>query len=470
MSSDPRPPIASLEDLRQQLQQLRALHVAGALDEAGFNSARIRLEQRIVEAVMAQPDPCTDLHTEPLADIGPEVAQVVDRTPVTAVDAQPAASTSATAVMELRPTGRAPGRPGGAAEHAPRASRRMAWGLGAAATAIGLFGYAWTGSPALAWQAMSTPAAHATAADRPAAAAATQGQAHELSAAQITAMATRLEERLQQQPDDADGWAMLARTLAVSGEHGKAVAAFEKAGRLRADDAMLLADHADALAMTQQRRLSGEPLRLVQRALALDPDNLKALSLAGSEAFARQDYAQAIGFWEQMQRKGPADHALVTQVGAGLAEARRLATGAAAAPATASTATTSAATAVPAGAVKAVGDAMIEGVVTLAEPLRARAGPDDTVFVYARAAQGSRMPLAILRSRVRELPLTFRLDDSLAMSPAARLSGAQQVVVEARVSASGGATPQPGDLLGRSDTVAVGARGLRIEIAQVQPQ
>ena len=95
--------------------------------------------------------------------------------------------------------------------------------------------------------------------------------------------------------------------------------------------------------------------------------------------------------------------------------------------------------------------------------------PDATLFVYARAAQGPRVPLAILRRTARELPLDFVLDDSMSMAPGATLSGAREVVVEARVSASGGATPVSGDLAGASATVAPGATGLRITIDRVVP-
>jgi cytochrome c-type biogenesis protein CcmH len=104
-------------------------------------------------------------------------------------------------------------------------------------------------------------------------------------------------------------------------------------------------------------------------------------------------------------------------------------------------------------------------MVSLAPALRATAAPDDTVFIFARAAEGSRMPLALLRKQVKDLPLEFKLDDSLAMSPATRLSTAQRVIVGARISKSGQAMPQPGDLEGLTAPVAVGATGLKIEIA-----
>jgi cytochrome c-type biogenesis protein CcmH len=109
----------------------------------------------------------------------------------------------------------------------------------------------------------------------------------------------------------------------------------------------------------------------------------------------------------------------------------------------------------------------VAGRIELAPALAARAAPDDTVFIFARPAEGARMPLAILKKKVRDLPLDFRLDDSLAMSPAARLSGATRVVVGARVSKSGQAMPQPGDLEGHSAAIAPGQQGLKIVIGEV---
>jgi cytochrome c-type biogenesis protein CcmH len=269
---------------------------------------------------------------------------------------------------------------------------------------------------------------------------------HALGADQMAAMTERLAARLAQQPDDAH---------AVGGQHAKAVAAFRKAVALRADDAVLLADFADALAMTQQRRLAGEPLQLVQRALKLDPGNLKALSLAGTEAFDRKDYAAAVRLWEQLQARGGPDSVFVQQVQGGIAEARQLA---GMPPA--------AATAVPAASAPpaATGAARVSGTVVLAPALAASARPDDTLFVFARPPEGSRMPLAILRKQVKDLPLSFTLDDSLAMSPAARLSAHERVVVGARISKDGQAAPQPGDLQGQSAVVALGTTGVKVEI------
>jgi cytochrome c-type biogenesis protein CcmH len=109
----------------------------------------------------------------------------------------------------------------------------------------------------------------------------------------------------------------------------------------------------------------------------------------------------------------------------------------------------------------------LKGTVRLAPELKAQASPDDTVFVFARAAQGPPMPLAVKRATVRELPLAFALDDSMAMAPNLQISGFPRVVVTARVSKSGSATPQPGDLQGASVPVANDAANVTIVIDSV---
>ena len=389
---DPREDDA-LAALRQQIRQLDQLQADGALGEAEHRAARTQLEQRLVAQVMATPAPAA----------------------------------------------------------APR--KALPWRAMAALAAL-LAVVA--GGGAWLLRGPDLPSLADAPRDGAAADAASPASApHALGADQIAAMTERLAARLAQQPDDADGWAMLARSHAVGGQHAKAVAAFRKAVALRADDAVLLADFADALAMTQQRRLAGEPLQLVQRALKLDPGNLKALSLAGTEAFDRKDYAAAVRLWEQLQARGGPDSVFVQQVQGGIAEARQLA---GMPPA--------AATAVPAASAPpaATGAARVSGTVVLAPALAASARPDDTLFVFARPPEGSRMPLAILRKQVKDLPLSFTLDDSLAMSPAARLSAHERVVVGARISKDGQAAPQPGDLQGQSAVVALGTTGVKVEI------
>jgi len=283
--------------------------------------------------------------------------------------------------------------------------------------------------------------------------------------AQVVAMVEQLAERMKQNPNDADGWAMLARSYSVMERNDEALAAYQKAIALRKDDPGLLVDYADALAVKNQHSLQGEPMALVQRALAINPDHIKGLALAGTDAFVRKDFAKAVKYWERIEQIGAPESVLVQRVVASLQEARKLAglppsastAQALAAPPTApSQASQPAAPGAPA--------ASISGTVSLSPALRAQVSPEDTVFIFAKAAVNGRMPLAAERKQVKDLPYTFTLDDSKAMSPAALLSGAGQIIVSARVSKSGNPMAQPGDLSGQSGPVTLGAHNIRLEI------
>ncbi|CAB3800571.1 hypothetical protein LMG28614_05217 [Paraburkholderia ultramafica] len=280
---------------------------------------------------------------------------------------------------------------------------------------------------------------------------------------QVSAMIDPLIEHLKTQPEDADGWQLLARTYAALGRHAQAVEAFRQAERLRPDDSVLLTDFAVSVGMVNHRSLGDESWKLIERALKLDPQNPKALALAGTIAFDRRDYQGAVQYWERLAQIEPADSPFAGQIQGDIAQARQLA----GIPAAPDLATGNGATSMPPAASAAVLSAtraQVSGTVTLAPSLKGRVALEDTVFVIARAVDGPRMPLAVLRKHVRDLPLQFTLDDSLAMSPNARLSGASSVIVGARISRSGDALPQIGDLQGVAQAVAVGASGLRVEI------
>jgi len=272
---------------------------------------------------------------------------------------------------------------------------------------------------------------------------------HGLSPDQFEGLVARLAERLKQNPEDAEGWMMLGRSYAVLGRFRDASDAYAKAAARQPQDAQLLADYADALAMAQGRKLEGEPEKLIARALAADPANVKANMLAGTVAFNRGDFTKATAHWELILGQIPPESELAQQVRGAIADARGQAGGSVAPPA-------------PKAQAGSAG--RVRGTVKLAPTLAAKAKPDDTVFIFARAAQGPRMPLAIVRKQVRDLPYEFTLDDSMAMSPAMKLSGQKQVVIGARVSKSGNATPQPGDLEGSTKPVAVGAERLSVVI------
>ena len=306
--------------------------------------------------------------------------------------------------------------------------------------------------------------------------AATNAAEHEMTPEQIAEIAAKLAAKLDKEPGNAEGWIILARTYYAMNRHAEAARAFERAVALVPDNAELLADYADALGAAQGGTLAGKPMELVQRALKIDPSQWKALALAGTVAFDRKDYAQAVAYWERMKATVPPESSIAKSIDSSIAEAREL--GGLKAPAVVASAPPSGAKqASPPDAAKAPapaapvrsGPATVAGTVTLAPELAAKAAPTDTVFIFARPAQGAKMPLAILKRQVKDLPVSFTLDDTMAMAANMALSNFSEVVVGARISKSGQAMPQSGDLEGLSPPVKVGAAGVAVTIANTVP-
>ncbi len=281
---------------------------------------------------------------------------------------------------------------------------------------------------------------------------------HSVTAEQIERMVEKLAQRLQAEPGDVTGWRMLGRSYAALDRFSEASAAFAQAVKLQPKDAALLADYADMLAMAQGRILAGEPRRIIARALVADPDHPKALALAGSAAFEAGEYGAAVRHWEGFARTLPPDSELLPSVATSIAEARGLAGGVAAQPGK-----TAKKPAAPTGSA----EISIRGTVRLSAALAAKAAPDDVIFVFARALEGPRAPLAVRRFRVKDLPATFVLDESAAMAPNLTLAQFKTVVVGARVAKSGGPAAQPGDLEGLRQPVPVGASGVEVVIDTV---
>lgn len=318
----------------------------------------------------------------------------------------------------------------------PARRTALAIGLGLPLASVAL--YLLVGSPQLAApQAAAVPAA--------------PGERHALSRPQLEQMAATLAERLQAQPVDAEGWRMLGRSYTVLGRYRDGAGALRRASELAPDDPDLLADLADLTGMAQGKRLAGEPARLVQKALDLDPRHSKALALAGSVAFEARDWAAARGYWERLVAVLPADSPLARSIQGSIAEATQLESG------------------TPAPAPAAAAPAVITGEITLDPALASRLQPGDTLFVFARAAEGPRMPLAVLKRPAGAAPFSFRLDDTMAMAGGPKLSDASRVVVGVRLSRSGNATPQSGDLVGSSAPLDPRSQGVRIVVDQVQP-
>ena len=275
-----------------------------------------------------------------------------------------------------------------------------------------------------------------------------------------------LARDLKDNPENPNGWYMLARSYIEMKRYEEGAKAYEELVKLVPDEAQLWANYADVYAMAHGRTLqSPEVAKMLDQALALDPNNITALALTGSAGMERGDYVMAITNWQKLygflqpgsqeaQRfKGSIQRArdlLAAQPG-GKQKLAQLPFEKAPQQAAANPA------------------AAITGRVALSKALAGKASPNDTVFILARAAQGPKMPLAVFRKQVKDLPVEFSLDDSMAMRPEMKLSGFDQVVVVARVSKSGTPMSQSGDLEGLTSAIKPGTKGLNILIDKVVP-
>jgi len=261
---------------------------------------------------------------------------------------------------------------------------------------------------------------------------------------QVETMLPKLEQRLQAQPNDPTGWDMLGKSYMALERYSEAVKAYAKLAELQPREAQVFADYADAQAMAQGQTLTGKPSELIAQALKLDPTNGKALYLAGFAAQEAGKPKDAIAHWEKLIAQLPPDSEGAAVLRQNLAELKQQ----------------------MGGQVSAQAGASVSGQVRLAATLQGKSAPQDTLFVFARAVEGPKMPLAMLRVQVKDLPVNFMLDDNMAMSPQMKLSNFPEVVIVARISKSGAAVPQPGDLEGVSAPVKLGAKNVAVEISR----
>ncbi len=260
--------------------------------------------------------------------------------------------------------------------------------------------------------------------------------------------------QLRRKPDHSELWFVLARAHYERGQFAEAAAAYEKLNALEPHSPTLLIDWADVLAQTQGQRMQGKPEALIDQALAIEPGNGKALAMSGAAAFERGDYARAVTQWEKL-RPLVADTELAPQIEQSIARARqagRLPTPTQPTPITQPTQTAQ--------------SGAVSGRVVLSKALADAVNPTDVVFVLARPASGPRMPLAVQRLQVKDLPAKFHLDDKLALTSEHKLSASTEVEVSARISKSGNATAQPGDLESAPQTVKVGNQNIELVIDQ----
>ena len=386
---------------REQLAELERDRQQGVLSEQEYVNSRDELSRRLLEDAQAE------------SGTEPGRATAVQSAPVSAA---PSA----------------------------RSRRWLAIGLAFYLPLAGLGLYGWLGQPlALDPVALS------------------QGEPdHAVDPAKLTDMVAKLEQRLRDEPQQVEGWIMLGRVQRARERFEESAQAYARALSLSANDDVAI-ERAEVLARARGS-FEGEPWQIILGVLKADPDHESARLLAGSAAYSEGRYALALTHWKRVQGRLAADSPDKPELEEAIEQAQsRLAAqsgGGLAGPA--NSPTSRGATGTPAPAVSA----RISGRVAIAPGLAAKVSPADTVFIYATPVQGSRMPLAIVRTTVGQLPFNFVLDESSAMSPQATLAGQSQVTLRARISSTGDAMPKPGDLGVVMTPVSVGATSVVLKI------
>ncbi len=295
--------------------------------------------------------------------------------------------------------------------------------------------------------------------------------------AKIVEMVDTLARKMEQNPSDPKGWMLLARSQAALGRLPEALKAYEKAVALKGDDVQLLSDYADVAAMSQQGRFDGKPKELIARALKLDPNHLKTLVLAATAEMKSGNAQASLKYWEKLRTLVPPDSDDLKQIDTIIADVKSgkptLMAGASPAPPPDTRppgpAARPAAAATPAAT---GGNARITGSVQLSKDLASKLGPQDILFIFARAKEGPRMPLAVVRvpaPKAGDFPKAFELTDGMGMTAGMNLSSFPEVVIEARVSKTGNAQLSAGDLMGVSAPMKNSASGVLITIDKVAP-
>ena len=330
-------------------------------------------------------------------------------------------------------------------------SRRLGFALGTLLPAAAFGLYFWLGNPAslIAVADANSSAAHPDAAGATA--------EHD-----FMKMIEKVEEKTRANPDDGEAWAMLAKSYSVVERWPEAIQAYEKAIKLLPQDASVMSGYAEALAITNNRVLAGKPMELVQKALEINPDDMKGLELSGIYAYQEKNFAQASYFFKKLYKLMPPESPYAQDILAAQKDAERLVQ-------SGLTGLDDLSNPPPAEekAAAVTAGATIKGSIDIAPALKSKIAASDVLFLFARAGQGG-PPVAAIRASAGKFPLEFELNDSMAMNPANTLSQQQQVVLVARVSKSGNPMAQAGDLEGTVPVVKVGDSGVRIVIDQVK--
>jgi len=329
---------------------------------------------------------------------------------------------------------------------APAASgRKMGFAL-AGLVPIAAFGlYFWLGNPtsliAIA-EAQANPAAAET--------------MHVPGSHDIAQMIAKVEEKTKSNPNDAEAWSILAKTYAAVDKWPEALKAYEKAMALKPDTPAIMTGYAEALAINNNRVLSGKPMELILKALEKDPNDIKGLELAGIAAFQDKGYAKAAFYFKHLLKQLPPESPYAQDIEQAKKEAERLSH-------QGMTGLDNLADQGGAQDKPASPGATIHGHVDIAPALKAKVSEKDIVFLFARSAEGG-PPVAAIRANAGKFPLEFELNDSMAMNPQSQLSNFKEVTLMARVAKSGDVKGAPGDLEGTLTKVKVGSKDIKLVI------
>jgi len=264
-----------------------------------------------------------------------------------------------------------------------------------------------------------------------------------------------LKAHLAQQPNDLQGWMLLGQTYSVMHRAADARQAYEQAMHIDVDNSVAMVGWAEADSLLREdHRIEGRAQELLERAVKLDPQSQRGLWLLGISQFQHDQYAQAAATWRQLQPQLEPGSNVAKAVEEQIAIADARANGG---DKPALEATTAKPT-----------QPSLQVEVALSPTLKDKLAPGDTLFVYARAEQGPPMPLAVAKMDATALPATVTLNDGMGMTPQLKLSSASRVFVGARISKSGQAIAQPGDLEGDAGVVDVNTHNpIKISIDKV---
>ncbi len=269
-----------------------------------------------------------------------------------------------------------------------------------------------------------------------------QMQTQQASTPSVEEMTRQLAERIQQQGGSQEEWAMLGRAYKHLGQYALSAEAFEQAVKLN-PNAQLMLEQSESIALANNQRFTPEARALVMRALEMEPDNVNVLWFAGVAEFQAGNYRNSIEHLSRLTAEAKQDPEIDRSLRLYIDKARNeLIAAGEDVPATDEIMGASA----PASA--ASSGASLQVKVDISDDVRSRFSPGDAVFIYAKAAQGPKMPLAVQRLTLGQLPTTVTLDDSMAMMEGMNMSAFGSVVVSARVTTSGSAMAQAGDYIG----------------------